>query len=57
MIYHLRQDSDQFTATFGYEAINCSEVLPELNIELLTEYIQNPSPLAAAKRFREGIRT
>ena len=54
-IYHLRQDCDQFTSTFGYEAINCSEVLPELNIELLTECIQNPSPLAAAKAFRQGL--
>mgnify|MGYP006254178791 FL=1 len=54
-IYHLRQNLDQFTANFGYEAINRSQVLPELNIELLTESIQNPSPLAAAKAFREGI--
>ncbi|NET17348.1 MAG: Uma2 family endonuclease [Okeania sp. SIO1H6] len=54
-IYCLRQDSEQFTATKGYEAVNRSKVLPELNIELLTECIQNPSPLAAAKAFREGI--
>lgn len=54
-IYYLRQDSEQFTATFGYEAINRSKVLPELNVELLTECIQNPSPLAAAKAFRAGI--
>ncbi|MCL2937055.1 MAG: Uma2 family endonuclease [Trichodesmium sp. MAG_R02] len=54
-IYHLRQNLDQFTANFGYEAINRSQVLPELNIELLTKSIQNPSPLAAAKAFREGI--
>ena len=54
-IYHLRQNLDQFTANFGYEAINRSQVLPELNIELLTESIQHPSPLAAAKAFREGI--
>lgn len=32
-----------------------SKVLPQLNIELLTECIQNPSPLAAAKVFREEI--
>ncbi|NET12749.1 MAG: Uma2 family endonuclease, partial [Okeania sp. SIO1H6] len=55
-IYYLREDSEQLGATFGYEAINRSKVLPELNIELLTECIQNPSPLAAAKAFREGIR-
>ncbi|NEO58002.1 MAG: Uma2 family endonuclease [Okeania sp. SIO3B5] len=54
-IYYLRQDSDLFAATFGYEKINRSKVLPELNIELLTECIQNPSPLAAAKAFRAGI--
>lgn len=56
-IYHLRQDSKQFTSTFGYEAINRSEVLPKLNIELLTECIQNPNPLAAAKQFRQGIQS
>ena len=55
-IYYLRQDSEQLGATFGYEAINRSKVLPELNTELLTKCIQNPSPLAATKAFREGIR-
>jgi Uma2 family endonuclease len=54
-IYHLRPDSDQFPSTYGYEALNHSEILPELNIELLTQCIQNPSPLAAAKAFRQGI--
>ncbi|GGA28818.1 Uma2 family endonuclease [Okeania sp. KiyG1] len=29
-IYHLRQDSDLFAATFGYENINRSKVLPAL---------------------------
>ncbi len=55
-IYHLRQDAEHFAATFGYEAINQSEVLPELDVELLTASIQNPTPLAAAKMFREGIK-
>ncbi|MGF1495042.1 MAG: Uma2 family endonuclease [Microcoleaceae cyanobacterium] len=55
LIYYLRQNSNQFTETFGYEAINSSEVLPELNIELLIESVQNPSPLAAAKEFRNRI--
>ncbi|NEQ35729.1 MAG: Uma2 family endonuclease [Okeania sp. SIO3I5] len=55
-IYHLRQDMEQCTATFGYEAINRSKVLPELDIKLLTESIQNPNPLAAVKAFREGTR-
>jgi Uma2 family endonuclease len=55
-IYHLRQDGDQFTSSYGYEAINHSEILPQLNIELLSQCILNPSPLAAAKTFRQGIR-
>lgn len=55
-IYHLRPDGEKFAATFGYEEINRSEFLPELDIELLTASIQNPSPLAATKMFRAGIK-
>jgi Uma2 family endonuclease len=57
MLYHLRQaNSTQFAQTFGYEAIAQSKLLPDLNLEQLSECVQNPNPLAAAKAFRQSIR-
>ncbi|UBF30286.1 Uma2 family endonuclease (plasmid) [Kovacikia minuta CCNUW1] len=56
-IYHLREDAPiQFAQTFGYEAINHSEVLPGLDMNLLAACVRNPNPLAAAKEFRQGVR-
>ncbi|AGY60653.1 Uma2 family endonuclease [Gloeobacter kilaueensis] len=55
-IYHLREDSAQLTDTYGYEAIAQSELLPDLDINLLSQCVQNPNSLAAAKEFRQGIR-
>lgn len=55
-IYHHRADTpDQFTATAGYEPITRSELLPNLDIDLLTRCLQNPNPLAAARAFRQGL--
>jgi Uma2 family endonuclease len=54
-IYHLREDAKQFAETRGYEAIARSELLPDLDVELLSECLQNPNPLAAAKAFRQGL--
>lgn len=55
-IYHLREEVPaQFVQTFGYEAINHSEVLPGLDMELLSACVRNPNPLAAAKEFRQGV--
>ncbi len=57
LLYHLRiENLDQWTQTFGYEAIDQSELLPHLDMNLLSECVQNPNPLAAAKAFRQGIR-
>jgi Uma2 family endonuclease len=57
-LYHLReQPPAQFTQTFGYELINQSELLPTLDINLLTECLKHPNPLAAVKRFREWVRS
>ena len=57
LLYHLRtEDLDQWAQTFGYEAIEQSELLPNLDINLLSDCVQNPNPLAAAKAFRQGIR-
>jgi Uma2 family endonuclease len=56
-ICHLREaEPVQFTQTFGYEAINHSEVLPDLDMDLLAASVRNPNPLAAAKEFRQGVR-
>ncbi len=58
MLYHLREaTSIQFAQTFGYEAIASSELLPDLDLDLLSACVQTPNPLAAAKTFRQGIRT
>ena len=57
-LYYLREETPtQFVNTAGYEPISQSRLLPELDVDLLTNCIQNPSPLAAAKAFRQGIRS
>ena len=56
-LYRLREETPtQFASTFGYELISRSELLPDLDINLLTECVQNPNPLAAAKEFRQRLR-
>ncbi len=56
LIYHLRNEAaTEFSQTFGYELIDYSELLPNLDVNLLTECLQNPNPLAAAKTFRQGM--
>lgn len=55
-LYHLREDIPaQFAATAGYERIDQSELLPQLDLSLLADCVQNPNPLAASKVFRNGI--
>lgn len=55
--YLLREQTPlRFKPTFGYESAARSELLPALDIALLTERIQQPSPLAAAKQFRSRLR-
>lgn len=57
-LYYLREETPvQFVQTCGYELIQKSELLPDLDIELLTECVKNPSPLAAAKEFRQRCRS
>lgn len=57
LMYHLREETPvQFAQTFGYEAINRSEILPGLDINLLAACVRNPNPLAAVKQFRQGVR-
>ncbi|WOD37050.1 Uma2 family endonuclease [Nodosilinea sp. E11] len=56
-LYHQREETPpQFADTAGYAAIQESEVLPDLDLELLTRCLQTPNPLAAAKAFRQGLK-
>jgi Uma2 family endonuclease len=54
---YVRRDGDsrQFSETFGYEEIDRSELLPNLDINFLQNALQNPDPLAAVKEFRALI--
>jgi Uma2 family endonuclease len=56
-LYHQREETPaQFAETAGYEPIQQSEILPGLDLGLLTRCLQNPNPLAAAKAFRQELR-
>jgi Uma2 family endonuclease len=48
-VYHLRADA--------YEPIDRSKFLPDLNLEILSTYIQHPEPLDAVLEFRATIRS
>jgi Uma2 family endonuclease len=53
-LYHLREEIPvKFGETCGYELIKKSELLPELDVEMLAECVKNPNPLAAAKEWRK----
>ena len=55
-LYSLQEETPtQLVKTAGYARIPKSSLLPELDIDLLANCIQNPNPLAAAKAFRQGI--
>jgi Uma2 family endonuclease len=57
-LYYLREETpSQFMQTFGYERIDRSEILPNLEIKLLAECLSNSNPLAAAKEFRQRLRS
>lgn len=47
-LYRLRGDK--------YEPIQVSELLPDLDLTLLAEYVQHSSPLLAVKEFRRRVR-
>jgi Uma2 family endonuclease len=55
-LYHLRPETPEaFLQTYGYEALTRSELLPQLDIELLTTYVRHPHPLTAVKEFRQHL--
>lgn len=57
-LYHLREEvPNGFVQTCGYELINHSEILPNLDIELLAEYVRHPNSLTAVKEFQKSLRS
>ncbi|SKB12444.1 conserved hypothetical protein [Planktothrix sp. PCC 11201] len=56
-VYHFRSENfEQFQQTSGYELINNSEILPDINLTILAEYVQHPNPLVAVKSFRQTLK-
>ena len=53
-LYYLR-DLKQFVENFGYEEIQSSEILPELNIAFLSECVTIPNQVDAWEQFEQGI--
>lgn len=57
-IYHLREEIPvEFVSNCGYELITKSELLPELDIDMLAEFLKVAQPLAAAKEWRQYLRS
>lgn len=50
-IYHLREKEDNLF----YVAIAQSELLSNLDLEMLATYVKHPNPLSAIKEFRQRI--
>lgn len=53
-LYYLR-DLKQFVENFGYEEIQSSELIPELNIAFLSECVTIPNQVDAWEQFEQGI--
>ena len=55
-LYHLRADQPSgFPDTHGYAVIARSELLPALDLALLTACVRQSDPLTAARTFRAGL--
>ena len=55
-LYYLRSDNLQdFAQDYGYEQIKSSKLVPDLNIDFLTECISIPDQLQAIDKFEQGI--
>ncbi|MEH1769200.1 Uma2 family endonuclease [Nostoc sp.] len=54
-LYHLREETpSEFLETYGYEQITSSELLLELNIDLLEQCIQISDEIQAIDEFERG---
>ncbi|MBP0030593.1 Uma2 family endonuclease [Roseofilum sp. Guam] len=52
-VYHFRSNLPaELEYNYGYERIENSELLPDINLIFLAECVNNPQPLAAAKMWR-----
>ncbi len=54
-LYQKREEPLKFLETNGYEQIDTSELLPELNIPLLEEYTLISDDIQAIDKFEQGI--
>jgi len=55
-LYYLREETPvNFIETCGYESIDRSVILPDLDLEMLAEYVQYANSLRAAKEFRQRL--
>ncbi|MEH1789358.1 Uma2 family endonuclease [Nostoc sp.] len=55
-LYHLREETpSEFLETYGYEQITSSELLLELNIDLLEKCIQISDEIQAIDEFERGV--
>jgi Uma2 family endonuclease len=53
-LYHLRELADRFSDTYGYECIVTSELLPELDVELLSRCALITNSLQCLDEFERG---
>jgi Uma2 family endonuclease len=53
-LYHLRELADRFSDTYGYEYIVTSELLPELDVELLSRCALLTNSLHCLDEFNRG---
>ncbi|MBH8573247.1 Uma2 family endonuclease [Nostocaceae cyanobacterium CENA369] len=55
-LYHLREEiPSEFLDTYGYEEIQLSELLPELNIALLEQCVQISDDIEAIDQFEQDV--
>lgn len=56
LIYHLCSDNlTETTANYGYKLINFSDLLPDLNLDLLNQCVNHPHALTAIKELKNYV--
>ncbi|MGB6296568.1 MAG: Uma2 family endonuclease, partial [Rivularia sp. (in: cyanobacteria)] len=55
-LYYLREEvPSRFAETYGYEQVQGSVLIPDLNIGFLTECVFIPDQIDACEKFEQGI--
>ncbi len=54
-VYHQSPELAPITPTFGYQNLPHSALLPDLDLTLLQQALDQASPLAAAQYFQQGL--